>query len=861
MIKTPRRPRLDSGESSLRGRSQRVPPTALSSAAEEPAASDEQNVRTRESRIRRGFPAPALGGAKSAPSGPATGQPLSATDRARAWVARVSGDVVRQGAGACPAGPFERDRGLLRGRLLGPFLAIVLSIPAVWLLLRPGFFLSDDGMFHLYRLAALDEAMHAGVIFPRWFPDFAFGYGFPVLNFYSPLGYYLAEVLHLLGGGMVLATKLALGASLALSALAMYLFAKQSLDPPGALLASLAYTYAPYHLADVYRRGALAESLAFVWFPLILWQGQRLLASRRYRDAVVLAVAIAGLILTHNLTAMIFMPLLAAYLLFVACRSQKSGHGRFHWTGWDRRILVLLAVALTLAAMLSAFYVLPVVAESRFAHLSYDFNSTGYARHLAPADGFISPFLLYRYFPDQGVAGEHPVGLAQVFLAAGSLLVVSSRIRSRKPWRHLAFWWAAMAVGVSMTLQWSLPVWQLAQPLLSMVQYPWRFMCLVDLGAAYLIGSLLATRDTETAGIIHAPSPRTDLGRYLVFAGAAVALMVNVLPNLATPAVALSDSDLSVQRMWDEDYAAGQIGATWTAEYLPLTVKEERWAIPRPPASPEAQAALPAGAIVTLRDAGLLVYDLDVQSPEAFSLRLHAFWFPGWQGLVDGEPAATYASGSLGLVTVDIPSGQHRVRLEFGDTAARSLGGMVTFLGLAIALVTLLVGAPRRWLAVGSVAVVVLLTGVYFWPAGTPTLEPRAAYLEDAVRLLGYRSEVQRTYASGNRLRVELYWMAARTLPGYKVFVHVTDAAGAIRAQQDGDPGGGYTPTTRWQPGEIVLDTHEFDLPSDLPSGRYTVLAGMYDFQTMRNLEARDTAGLAFPGARIPLGQITVEKR
>jgi hypothetical protein len=775
---------------------------------------------------------------------------------ARAWDA-----AMKWRTAARPNDRLSSVVGSSGSRLWGPFLALLLSVPALWLLLRPGFFLSDDGLFHLYRLAALDEAIHAGVAFPRWFPDFAFGYGFPVLNFYSPLGYYLSELFHMLGGGLVDATKLALGASLALSALAMYLFAKQSLGLPGALLASLAYTYAPYHLADVYRRGALAESLAFVWFPLILWLGERLVASRRYQDAVVLGLAIAGLILTHNLSALMLMPFLAAYLLFVDWGSRGTEHGGVPRNGRNRRTLALLSVGLLLAVIVSAFYVLPVVAESRFAHLSYDYDSTGYVKHLAPADGFISPFLLYQYFPDQGTAAEHPLGLAQALLAVGSLLVVWSRIRSRKPWHGLAFWWVAMAVGVGMTLQWSLPLWQLFQPLLSMVQYPWRFMSLVDLSAAYLIGSLVMTDDADPPVAEWLPWSWASAGRYLVLMGAALVMAVNVLPNVATSTMALSDSDVTVQRMWEEDYAAGQIGATWTAEYLPLTVKEERWAIPRPPASPEAQAALPAGAIVTLRDAGLLVYDLDVQSPEAFSLRLHAFWFPGWQGLVDGEPAATYASGSLGLVTVDIPSGQHRVRLEFGDTAARSLGGMVTFLGLAIALVTLLVGAPRRWLAVGSVAVLVLLTGVYFWPAGTPTLEPRAAYLEDAVRLLGYRSEVQRTYASGNRLRVELYWMAARTLPGYKVFVHVTDAAGAIRAQQDGDPGGGYTPTTRWQPGEIVLDTHEFDLPSDLPSGRYTVLAGMYDFQTMRNLEARDTAGLAFPGARIPLGQITVEKR
>ena len=85
-------------------------------------------------------------------------------------------------------------------------------------------------------------------------------------------------------------------------------------------------------------------------------------------------------------------------------------------------------------------------------------------------------------------------------------------------------------------------------------------------------------------------------------------------------------------------------------------------------------------------------------------------------------------------------------------------------------------------------------------------------------------------------------------LPGYKVFVHVVDASGAVLAQQDGEPVGGFTPTTRWLPGEIVVDAHEVRLPAGLAPGSYTVLAGMYDFQTMRNLEARDEAGSAYAG-------------
>jgi hypothetical protein len=53
---------------------------------------------------------------------------------------------------------------------LGIPLAFLLSIPAVFPLLKGGYFVSHDGLFHLYRLAGLDRALHQGVIYPRWFP-------------------------------------------------------------------------------------------------------------------------------------------------------------------------------------------------------------------------------------------------------------------------------------------------------------------------------------------------------------------------------------------------------------------------------------------------------------------------------------------------------------------------------------------------------------------------------------------------------------------------------------------------------------------------------------------------------------------
>lgn len=48
----------------------------------------------------------------------------------------------------------------------GTLVALLLSIPAIFPLLKGGYFISHDGLFHLYRLVGLDRALHQGLLHP-----------------------------------------------------------------------------------------------------------------------------------------------------------------------------------------------------------------------------------------------------------------------------------------------------------------------------------------------------------------------------------------------------------------------------------------------------------------------------------------------------------------------------------------------------------------------------------------------------------------------------------------------------------------------------------------------------------------------
>ncbi|MCU0509375.1 MAG: hypothetical protein MUC34_13475 [Anaerolineae bacterium] len=110
-------------------------------------------------------------------------------------------------------------------------------------------------------------------------------------------------------------------------------------------------------------------------------------------------------------------------------------------------------------------------------------------------------------------------------------------------------------------------------------------------------------------------------------------------------------------------------------------------------------------------------------------------------------------------------------------------------------------------------------------------------------------------------LDVTLYWFSQReTSQNYKVFVHLLGPDGQVVAQSDGEPVGGFTPTTRWKQAELAPDTHRLRLPAELPPGEYELRAGMYELRAgeepaIRNLPLQP----ATEDGRIRLGRVTID--
>ncbi len=132
--------------------------------------------------------------------------------------------------------------------------------------------------------------------------------------------------------------------------------------------------------------------------------------------------------------------------------------------------------------------------------------------------------------------------------------------------------------------------------------------------------------------------------------------------------------------------------------------------------------------------------------------------------------------------------------------------------------------AQESW--VGDVRLAVYGTG----PLPEEPEERLDVNLGESVQLRGY-SLPGGPLTAGEILPVALFWEAdARPADRYKVFLHLLDAEGRLVAQTDAEPVGGFRPTNTWETGEALTDRYGLLLPADLPSGSYTLTAGMYDF-------------------------------
>jgi len=529
------------------------------------------------------------------------------------------------------------------GDALAPRFALPIICIAALAALLPelatGLSLSDSFRYNIVWTEQFRDLARTGILYPRWLPGSWGGLGSPTFYFYPPLYFWLAAfvdavTLHLLPIDALVSATSAL--VLALSGVTMRIWLRIFVPPRAALLGALAYMVAPYHIYDIYARGALAESCAYALLPLIALAIRRL-AEGRKRYFFLFAASYAGLALSHLPSALLAsLFLIPAYAIFCGLRYAAS----------LPRFLAAIAAGAIAGIGISACYLLPALTLLPFISAN------------ALAGPHFQPETWFFWRP---AAWPQPEAMGLIVpLAAAALLLVAGAARARRrAERNLeSRLWAGVAIAGILMLSGAIPfLWKL--PFLAQVQFPWRLYVIVEFAVITCLAASMPLRwnfALAAATII--------LYGCLIFTG----ILVSVRAHAFSAGRAANAA--AARRDYRE-----------APEYLPRgrVVPPGTTGAPDParmkfPRGPEASAAAPGARTYSVRrkDGGL---EIVVDSAVPTLIVARRFYFPHWQ-VVDGAGRRVAAAPSPGSRRLSwrAPAGRTRFIVRSGAAPLQQLG-------------------------------------------------------------------------------------------------------------------------------------------------------------------------------------------
>lgn len=522
-------------------------------------------------------------------------------------------------------------------------LLVLVAIPLIFPFLGKGYFPTHDGEWAIIRLAEMHREIKDLQLPPRWAGYLNHGFGYPLFLFTYPFPYYLGEIFYLLGFGLVGSIKLLFIISIIGSAITMFLLANKIWGERGGLLATILYLYAPYRLLNLYVRGSVGESLAFVFFPLLFLLFQKVVETN-YKNYVAATVIILSLfILTHNAMVVLFLPFLFTWTCYLL--TQKNINKAYSAV---KRVILIFIISFAV----SAYFWLPAVIEKQFLKLSQipltdkSIYFINFKELLMPNIGIYSPKNTTFF----------QLGLVHIFIVLiGLIFAFFTKRILRQNISLVVFFLISLIFSIFMLSSYSFYLWKL--PLLKEIDFPWRMLgvsiFLISLLGG-ILGNILESINTKIIPI--------------VFGIIIVSIVFSNLVSVATPLKEIKSDDY---------YATNDATTTSADELMPV------WVTDKPTNRPASK--------IELDTLNSLVSDIteksdrisfNINSVSDTSVIVNTVYFPGWKVYLNNQnELPVQLTKQTGLISFLVPKGNNQVNVLFTKTRVRQLADILTVIG------------------------------------------------------------------------------------------------------------------------------------------------------------------------------------
>ena len=370
-------------------------------------------------------------------------------------------------------------------------LTVLSSLP----LLDPRTYIrGEDMFFHLTRIRGLADSLQAGYFPVRdqlyWLHNYGYGVGF----YYPDTFLYLPAILLLLGFELLTAYKLFLILCTFLSIASVWFAALRiSRNRTAAIAAAVFMAAAAYRLSNVYYRGALGETQATIFYPLITLGLYEIFHENRTR-VLYFALGFFGLFSSHMISLSIGVFLTALFLITQLPKMLR-----------EPRIFAVLLRAVFWVAAAGAFFWLPML-EQTFTNPGLQINSilsgevglnvTNYA---FPLKNIFAPFKTWNYVWQADCIYPGWSLLAVPLLA---LLVRRKRTENVKTADFLFLFALPVVWMCTRSFPWQ---WKIFFPFVTRIQFAYRMLLpasvLLSLSGGIYFTQLISEK-RKTAGLI-----------------------------------------------------------------------------------------------------------------------------------------------------------------------------------------------------------------------------------------------------------------------------------------------------------------------------------------------------------------------
>jgi hypothetical protein len=540
-------------------------------------------------------------------------------------------------------------------------LLIIIWLAASWAIFMPGFFRVHD-FTHAARIEEMATALTEGQFPVRWVKNLGFGYGMPLFEFYAPLPYYVGAVFYWLGLDAVLTIKLLYLICSLVTVIGAYKLGADLFGRTGGVVTAAALTLAPYRAVNLFVRGALSEAWGIMALPWILY-GLVLVIQKQKQGWVVLTLSLVTLMLSHNLTTLMFVPISCLFAI-VYCLY----YYRFNFSKIIKSFTDMLKIAgcYLVAIGMSAFYLFPALVENQQTQINSILSGYfDYSLHFLYVRQLITPFWGYGgsgWGPDDGLSFF--LGLGQL-IGLGLLLVfllkslVKPKIKTSIIISRTFFavsLLGLMSFAIFMSLGHSQPVWQLL-PFLTFIQFPWRWLSVVIVMLALLNGlaiSLISHRIFRLVAMV---------SMILIFVGNAY--------YFRPESFAEHPEDIYYT---DADKIQTQMSSI-LPDYIPIQMSKE---------------LKPLKEIAVIENGSNQEFEILVDRGHEKLIKLmpgsndqivnfSVADFPGWQAYIDAVKV-DHEQGELGEIRIKVPAGVHQVGIRWESTPVRHYSDWVSVL-------------------------------------------------------------------------------------------------------------------------------------------------------------------------------------